>query len=169
MLLFFVSDGGPIAGRITICAEIWLRQAGVTSGNEERPEVSCWITSARLEQPIWNWNTQHIAKIYWLQVFKIALLCNTYMTQSKYIYISNVVKFPLINKCLETKVVQVHEDRCKGRHQWKKTLPESPKSLPPPWPQLGQLSPFFSDVIIQELKVTWGLKVQKCGEGREIY
>ena len=45
---------------------------------------------------------------------------------------------------------------------------------PPPWPQFRLLGPFFSDVKIQDLKVTWGLKVQKkglqiCGEGREIW
>ena len=37
-------------------------------------------------------------------------------------------------------------DYYKGRHQWKnnvffRALPESPK--PPPWPQFGQLGPFF--------------------------
>ena len=30
-------------------------------------------------------------------------------------------------------------------------LPESPK--PPPWPQFGQLGPFFTDIKIQDLKV----------------
>ena len=34
-----------------------------------------------------------------------------------------------------------------------RALPESPKP-PPPCPQIGQLGPFFSDVIIQDLKVT---------------
>ena len=57
---YFVADGDSIAGRIAICAEIRLQRAGVTSGNEERPEVSCSITAARLEQPIRN--TQLIAK-----------------------------------------------------------------------------------------------------------
>ena len=45
-----------------------------------------------------------------------------------------------------------------------RALPESPKPLPP-WPQLGQLGPKFSDIKIKDLKVTWG----QCGEGRELY
>ena len=35
-----------------------------------------------------------------------------------------------------------------------RALPKSPN--PPPWPQFGQLGPFFPDVKIQDLKVTWG-------------
>ena len=47
----------------------------------------------------------------------------------------------------------------KGRHLFKKTFSfgHCPNHLnPPPWPQLGQLGPFFSDVKIQDLKVTVG-------------
>ena len=56
--------------------------------------------------------------------------------------------------------VRVRED-IRRKSVFFRTLPESPKP-PPPWPQFGQLGPFFSDVKIQDLKVTWG-------EGREIY
>ena len=52
---------------------------------------------------------------------------------------------------------------CKGRPQLKKNvffraLPELPKP-PPPSPQFGQLGPLFSDVKIQDLKVSLELKI----------
>ena len=51
---------------------------------------------------------------------------------------------------------------CKGRGQQKKNffraLPEFPNP-PPPWPQFGQLGPLFSDVKIQDLKVSLELKI----------
>ena len=51
----------------------------------------------------------------------------------------------------------------KGRGQLKKNfffraLPELPKP-PPPSPQFGQLGPLFSDVKIQDLKVSLELKI----------
>ena len=39
-----------------------------------------------------------------------------------------------------------------------RALPESPKP-PPPSPQFGQLGPLFSDVKIQDLKVSLELKI----------
>ena len=48
---------------------------------------------------------------------------------------------------------------------WKKknvffrALPELPKPPPPPWPQFGQLGPLFSEVEIQDLKVSLELKI----------
>ena len=50
----------------------------------------------------------------------------------------------------------------KGRGQLKKNvffraLPELPK--PPPWPQFGQLGPLFSEVEIQDLKVSLELRI----------
>ena len=52
------------------------------------------------------------------------------------------------------------DNQSKGRLQWKKNvffraLPESPNP-PPPDPNSGNLVLFFSDVKIQDLKVTWG-------------
>ena len=51
----------------------------------------------------------------------------------------------------------------KGRPQLKKNvffraLPESPKP-PPPWPEFGQLGPLFSEVEIQDLKVSLELRI----------
>ena len=60
---------------------------------------------------------------------------------------TEILKFSLIfDQMDQTK----NSDLSKGRHQRKKNvffraLPESPKP-PPPWPQFGQLGPFFSDV-----------------------
>ena len=54
----------------------------------------------------------------------------------------------------------VREEVNRKKNVFFRALPESPK--PPPWPQFGQLGPFFSDVKIQDLKVT-------CREGREMY
>ena len=53
--------------------------------------------------------------------------------------------------------------RGKGRHQQQKNvffraLPELPKPTPP-WPQFGQLGPLFSEVEIQDLKVSLKLKI----------
>ena len=39
-----------------------------------------------------------------------------------------------------------------------RALPELPKP-PPPWPQFGQLGPLFSEVEIQDLKVSLELKI----------
>ena len=40
-----------------------------------------------------------------------------------------------------------------------RALPELPKPRPPSWPQFGQLGPFFSEVKIQDLKVSLELKI----------
>ena len=53
--------------------------------------------------------------------------------------------------------------KCKGRHQKKKNvffqaLPELPKP-PPPGPQFGQLGPLFSEVEIQDLRVSLELRI----------
>ena len=51
----------------------------------------------------------------------------------------------------------------KGRRQWKKTFSfgHCPNYLnpPPPSPQFGQLGPLFSDVKIQDLKVSLELRI----------
>ena len=49
-----------------------------------------------------------------------------------------------------------------GRRQWKKTFSfgHCPNYLnPPPWPQFRQLGPLFSEVEIQDLKVSLELKI----------
>ena len=58
---------------------------------------------------------------------------------------------------------KTEDNKPQGRPQQKKNvsfraLPESPK-LPPPSPQFGQLGPLFSEVKIQDLKVSLELKL----------
>ena len=58
-----------------------------------------------------------------------------------------------VKKCL-LKTLGKASMRKKNLFFW--ALPESPH---PPWPQFGQLGPFFSDVKIQDLKVSLELRI----------
>ena len=94
------------------------------------------------------WQCDFLSRAVWFPLTPLNL--RTVSGSVEMLFISSTRYF--VNRCREHK----------GRHQWKKNvffraLPESPK--PPPWPQFGQLVPFFSEVKIQDLKVSLQLKI----------
>ena len=58
----------------------------------------------------------------------------------------------------------INDTKLREDINWKKTFsfghcPNYLKKNPPPWPQFGQLGPLFSEVKIQDLKVSLELKI----------
>ena len=52
----------------------------------------------------------------------------------------------------DTLLIIVKEGVNEKKNVFFRALPESPK--PPPWPEFGQLGPLFSEVEIQDLKIS---------------
>ena len=116
----------------------------------------------RIRSPVGNhdhwpvWPT-HFTSTQWLQFLDIkqksdksARIFGDY-SQDLNLSLSLLTKFQSCR--LLSTTIHIREDINEKKHFFR-ALPESPN--PPPWPQFGQLGPFFPDVKIQDLKVTWG-------------